>query len=56
MVSDLKNKIYGGVTQFLGDKIMPVLTETQFLQKGQLTPVEFVTAGDNLTHKCPTWK
>ena len=55
MVTELKNKIYGGVTSALGS-VMPILRETQFLQKGQLMPSEFVTAGDNLTHKCSTWK
>lgn len=29
-----------------------VLKESQFLQKGVLTPEEFVIAGDQLTYKC----
>ena len=33
MVTDLKNKIYGGVTGIIGN-VMPVLKETQFLAKG----------------------
>jgi ubiquitin-like-conjugating enzyme ATG3 len=55
MVSNLKNKIYGAVTGVVGS-VMPVLSETQFLEKGQLMPSEFIQAGDNLTHKCSTWK
>lgn len=34
---------------------MGVLTESKFLEKGLLTPEEFVNAGDQLTAKCPTW-
>jgi len=34
---------------------MPDLKESVFIEKGMLTPQEFVFAGDNLTHKCPTW-
>ena len=49
------NAIYQKATGVIGS-VMPVLRETQFLQKGQLTPAEFQAAGDNLTHKCPTWK
>ena len=30
MVTDLKNKIYGGVTSVIGS-VMPTLKETQFL-------------------------
>ena len=49
------NAIYQKATGVIGNA-MPVLRETQFLAKGQLTPQEFLAAGDNLTHKCPTWK
>ena len=34
----------------------PVLTESQFLEKGVLTPEEFVAAGDMLVLRCPTWQ
>jgi ubiquitin-like-conjugating enzyme ATG3 len=34
---------------------MPTLTHSQFLEKGVLTPEEFVKAGDELVYKCPTW-
>eukprot|EP00164_Ancoracysta_twista_P000044 GFYU01000061.1.p1 GENE.GFYU01000061.1~~GFYU01000061.1.p1 ORF type:complete len:310 (-),score=105.97 GFYU01000061.1:175-1104(-) len=33
----------------------PVLTSSAFLEKGVLTPEEFVAAGDLLVYKCPTW-
>ena len=55
MATAIKNALYKGYTSVAGS-VMPVLTETQFLQKGQLMPSEFIQAGDNLTHKCPTWK
>jgi ubiquitin-like-conjugating enzyme ATG3 len=32
------------------------LKESKFLEKGILTPEEFVMAGEHLTHKCPTWR
>ena len=38
-------------TPFVG-----VLKDSKFLEKGVLTPEEFVIAGDQLTHKCPTWR
>ena len=34
----------------------PVLAESQFLEKGVLTPEEFVAAGDMLVLRCPTWQ
>jgi len=33
----------------------PVLSSTQYLEKGVLTPEEFVAAGDQLCYKCPAW-
>lgn len=36
--------------------LIGTLKESKFLEKGVLTPEEFVVAGDNLTHKCSTWK
>lgn len=35
--------------------LTPVLKETAFIEKGVLTPEEFVKAGDQLILKCPTW-
>eukprot|EP00478_Filoreta_tenera_P002235 GABV01002296.1.p1 GENE.GABV01002296.1~~GABV01002296.1.p1 ORF type:complete len:238 (+),score=59.67 GABV01002296.1:2-715(+) len=39
----------------LASGLVPVLKESQFLEKGVLTPDEFVGAGDHLAFKCPTW-
>lgn len=33
----------------------PTLTKSAFLEKGVLTPEEFVQAGDELVYRCPTW-
>lgn len=40
----------------VAEYFMPVLTTSQFQDKGVLTPEEFVAAGDNLVFKCPTWE
>eukprot|EP00536_Pseudo-nitzschia_multiseries_P012662 jgi/Psemu1/326924/estExt_fgenesh1_pg.C_4970013 len=34
----------------------PQLSESAFLEKGVLTPEEFVRAGDELVFRCPTWE
>jgi len=34
---------------------MPTLKTSAFLEKGVLTPAEFVAAGDELVFRCPTW-
>ncbi len=34
----------------------PVLVQSQFNEKGVLTPAEFVAAGDMLVLRCPTWQ
>mmetsp|Transcript_658 Transcript_658/g.1409 ORF Transcript_658/g.1409 Transcript_658/m.1409 type:complete len:361 (+) Transcript_658:157-1239(+) len=34
----------------------PQLTESAFLEKGVLTPEEFLRAGDELVFRCPTWE
>jgi len=38
------------------DYMTPVLTDSQFTEKGVLTPEEFVKAGDMLVLRCPTWQ
>jgi len=35
--------------------LTPVLQESAFITRGMLTPEEFITAGDQLVHTCPTW-
>jgi ubiquitin-like-conjugating enzyme ATG3 len=35
---------------------MPTLKTSAFLEKGVLTPAEFVHAGDELVFRCPTWQ
>ena len=39
----------------MAETVMPVLANSQFKEKGVLTPEEFVAAGDLLTYKGPTW-
>lgn len=36
--------------------LTPVLTESQFYEKGMITPQEFEAAGDHLIRNCPSWK
>jgi ubiquitin-like-conjugating enzyme ATG3 len=43
------------VTGIVGS-MQGTLKESKFLEKGILTPEEFVMAGEHLTHKCPTWR
>eukprot|EP00162_Nutomonas_longa_P001904 comp12483_c0_seq1/m.16386 comp12483_c0_seq1/g.16386 ORF comp12483_c0_seq1/g.16386 comp12483_c0_seq1/m.16386 type:complete len:264 (-) comp12483_c0_seq1:24-815(-) len=40
----------------IGEMLMPASTESHYLDKGVLTPAEFVAAGDLLVTKCPSWK
>lgn len=37
------------------EMLTPTLKKTAFLEKGVLTPEEFVQAGDELVYRCPTW-
>jgi ubiquitin-like-conjugating enzyme ATG3 len=43
--------LFHGVAEYL----TPVLSQTAFLERGVLTPDEFVSAGDALVFQCPTW-
>ena len=54
MVDAIKNTGYNIFTKVTG-LLMGVLTESKFLEKGLLTPEEYVNAGDQLVQKCPTW-
>jgi len=42
--------------QNVREYLTPVLSESNFLLQGVLTPEEFVAAGDQLCYKCPTWR
>jgi ubiquitin-like-conjugating enzyme ATG3 len=48
------NYIYSTVNT-LRDRYTPVTTKSTFRQTGQITPEEFVAAGDYLVYKFPTW-
>jgi len=39
----------------VAEYVTPISDKSEFNQKGVLTPDEFVTAGDQLVYKCPTW-
>jgi ubiquitin-like-conjugating enzyme ATG3 len=40
----------------LVETFIPILQESQFFEKGVLTPEEFVLTGDQLVHSCGTWE
>lgn len=48
------NYIYSTVNT-LRDRYTPVTHKSTFRQTGQITPEEFVAAGDYLVYKFPTW-
>jgi len=50
----MKGYIYEKYTEFMNNVRDPLST-SEFIQRGVLTPEEFVIAGDLLTLKCPTW-
>jgi ubiquitin-like-conjugating enzyme ATG3 len=35
---------------------MSLPTESHFYERGTLTPSEFLVAGEQLVHRCPTWQ
>ncbi|EDR21530.1 hypothetical protein, conserved [Entamoeba dispar SAW760] len=55
VLSTLKRKAYETYTKSV-DLVKPTLTESQFIEKGVLTPEEFVNAGDFLVNKYRTWQ
>ena len=44
-----------GYLRGLREWAAPARTTSAFLEKGVLTPEEFVRAGDELVYRCPTW-
>jgi len=54
LFGSLKEELHKTYTQTVAALTGP-LKETRFLQEGVLTPDEYVTAGDLLVFKCPTW-
>jgi len=54
-VSKAKYGMYKAATG-IAASMMGTLKESRFLEKGVLTPEEFVIAGEHLTHKCNTWQ
>ena len=48
-------EVYKAWTKAYSTFVGPI-TSTRFMEKGQLTPEEFVGAGDKLVDKCPSWK
>jgi len=55
MVDAIKNKA-NNIFMSIATPFIGVLKDSKFLEQGVLTPEEFVIAGDQLTHKCPTWR
>ena len=51
-----KNSTMDGAEGLTAASMMGTLKESRFLEKGVLTPEEFVLAGEHLTHKCNTWQ
>lgn len=48
-------KFIHGIVDPLRDRFAPVNHKSDFRQTGQITPEEFVAAGDFLAHKFPSW-
>jgi ubiquitin-like-conjugating enzyme ATG3 len=51
----VKNTLYNQYTK-IATNFMGTLKESKFLEKGLLTPEEYILAGDTLVAKCPTWE
>ena len=54
MFTSVKNAVHSTYLH-VADKVVPTMTESCFIEKGMLTPEEFVAAGDLLVFKCRTW-
>jgi len=56
MASDSKNpRTVMGTLRGWREYMAPTLQKTAFLERGVLTPEEFVKAGDELVFRCPAW-
>lgn len=53
-IREMKGFLYEKYTEFMNNVRDPLST-SEFVQRGVLTPEEFVLAGDLLTLKCPSW-
>jgi len=51
---NIKNTLLSNA-HYVAEIVTPTLTASKFVEKGVLTPEEFVRAGDQLVLKCPTW-
>ena len=51
------NIVNTNITRFnhLAEYFVPILENSEFLEKGVLTPDEFIYTGDKLTYLCKTW-
>lgn len=45
----------GNAYRSIAGALKTLPTESSFLEKGTLTPEEFLIAGEQLVHRCPTW-
>jgi len=54
-MNNIGHKIFKGY-QDIVSYITPPLKQSKFYTEGKLTPEEFISAGDFLVLKCPTWK
>ena len=54
-MQNIKYQVYKAATDTIG-ALQGTLKDSKFMEKGVLTPEEYVKAGDHLTHKCNTWK
>jgi len=54
MAREVKGFLYEKFTEIM-NTVRDPLSTSEFLERGVLTPEEFVIAGDLLTMKCPSW-
>ena len=54
LLDSTKNAMHGFYKNMM-EGLMSHATESEFLEKGTLTPDEFVIAGNKLVNQCPTW-